>query len=118
MLHNTTTLSFTDGSAVDKAAILAENGGDVPSTGSKRTLHCAFTDKGRGEHASTSLFSQYGERRCATAIDYVPRTSMLKLIRAIEGASVHVFLRAFTYRLPGVRPVWWWWRSEQWNETF
>ena len=52
MLHNTTTLSFTDGSAVDKAAILAENGGDVPSTGSKRTLHCAFTGKGRGEHAS------------------------------------------------------------------
>lgn len=48
MLHNTTTLSFTDGSAVDKAAILAENGGDVPSTGSKRTLHCAFTGKGRG----------------------------------------------------------------------
>ena len=53
MLHNTTTLSFTDGSAVDKAAILAENGGDVPSTGSKRT--CIVLLRAKGEESTPHL---------------------------------------------------------------
>lgn len=117
MLHNTTTLSFTDGSAVDKAAILAENGGDVPSTGSKRT--CIVLLRAKGEESTPQLpFKPIRREEVCNCYRLCATHQQLKLIRAIEGASLHVFLRAFTYRLPGVRPVWWWWRIEQWNETF